>query len=135
MPVLKLFTWHHGLNAGAMRTKLRTILIKKESEKLGAAQQAVRAVFTWGGCFGGYNLPRLLWLLAHCCRSGVAGSSPFLCDLVNAALVLAGHPAETPVRGPERPAEASPPGAHPELHHSAGELSRDVSERHEGEGR
>lgn len=43
--------------------------------------------------------------------------------------VLAGDPAEAPVRSPECPSETSPTGAHPEFHHSPGEeLNTDMSE-------
>lgn len=42
--------------------------------------------------------------------------------------VLAGDPAEAPIRSPKCPSETSPPGAHPEFHHSPGEeLNTDVS--------
>lgn len=76
--------------------------------------------------FGWYSLPDYSGLVDYSCSVGKFRVCPHNRGLWT-LLVLAGHPAEAPVRSPERPSAASPPGAHPELHYSPGELSRGAS--------
>lgn len=139
-PALKFFTWYRRLNTGRNNSPSEdnpfwTKSLKKQilCNETRALSLTTEQNMYFGQCT--FQNAQDWLLLAAEFADPVSICIPENSIFVNALLVLAGHPAETPVWSPKCPSEAAPPGAHPELHYSPGELGRDLSGRCEGEGR